>query len=215
MLDKIVSNLVPPIFVKLYEKVWSSARDNPDQLFDKQDDLFKETVQDAQVYGEYGLGKSTKWVLDNTAAQVIAVDSSADWVAQVQHENADHKARLDIKYIDVGRVGGWGRPLGYENRDAFQEYTDHLWQQSAKPNVVLIDGRFRVCCFLTVLKFADPGTKILFDDYTDRPYYHLVEKYVPRLKTCGRQCLFEVPPKSDIDLDALDQDIHAFRLVME
>ena len=30
---------------------------------------------------------------------------------------------------------------------------------------VLVDGRFRVCCFLTSLKNAEQGTRIIFDDY--------------------------------------------------
>jgi len=40
------------------------------------------------------------------------------------------------------------------------------------------------------LKFADAGTRILFDDYTNRPQYHIAENYVPRVRVCGRQCLF-------------------------
>ena len=45
------------------------------------------------------------------------------------------------------------------------------------PKLVIVGGRFRVCYFLTSLKFAEEGTKILFDDYANRPHYHFVEKY--------------------------------------
>ena len=80
---------------------------------------------------------------------------------------------------------------------------------------MLIDGRFRVCCFLTSLKFAKEGTKIIFDDYTTRRHYHIVEEHVSRAETCGRQCLFIVPPKSEIDFERLQKDIDAFRNVMD
>ena len=83
------------------------------------------------------------------------------------------------------------------------------------PKLVLVDGRFRVCCFLTSLKFAEAGTKIIFDDYVNSPHYHFIEKYVSRINQCGRQCLFIVPTKSKIDMNSLNKDIDAFRFVMD
>jgi hypothetical protein len=44
------------------------------------------------------------------------------------------------------------------------------------PELILIDGRFRVGSFLTSYQRAIPGTIILFDDYYSRPEYHFVEK---------------------------------------
>ena len=119
-----------------------------------------------------------------------------------------------IKHIDLGKVGSWGTPISYIKSHNFKNYTDFIWEQSVKPKLVLIDGRFRVCCFLTSLKLADAGTKIIFDDYVNRPQYHYIEKYVSRIKECGRQCLFIVPPKKEIDMDLLDKDIELFRFVM-
>ena len=56
---------------------------------------------------------------------------------------------------------------------------------------------------------------ILFDDYINRPHYHFVEKYVSRFKECGRQCMFVVPSKTEIDMIELDRDIISFRNVMD
>ena len=39
--------------------------------------------------------------------------------------------------------------------------------------------------FLQALKFAEEGTKILFDDYTDRPHYHFREIRPAVLKNVG------------------------------
>ena len=176
---------------------------------------FKKEVRKVDVYGEYGCGDSTKWVLNNTSARVIAVDTSSDYVNAVKMDNKKNNSRLQIHHSDLGLVSHWGRPLSYEKKDNFSEYTNFIWNQIEKPDFVLIDGRFRVCCFLTSLKFGKEGTKILFDDYIDRPYYHIVEKYIPRFEEYGRQCMFIIPSRSKIDMNELDRDILSFRNVMD
>jgi hypothetical protein len=45
-----------------------------------------------------------------------------------------------------------------------------------------------------------PGTHLLFDDYTDRPEYHLVEEFIKPVQTCGRQALFTIPEQLDQQL---------------
>ena len=85
-------------------------------------------------------------------------------------------------------------------RHNFKKYAELLWLNNEIPDLVLIDGRFRVLCFLTTIKFAPEGCKILFDDYNNRPFYHVVEEFCPKIDTCGRQALFEVslPAKEKI-----------------
>ena len=212
ILIKILKAFLPPIFIAAVRKIHF---DSPNELFNGDDVLFKDLVKKVDVYGEYGCGKSTKWVLNNTSANVIAVDTSSEWVDAVKKDNKRNDDRLNIHHSDLGNVGEWGRPFSYEKMDFFSDYTDYIWKQNQTPKLVLVDGRFRVCCFLTSLKFAEEGTKILFDDYTNRPHYHLIEKYVSRVKEYGRQCLFVVPLKSEIDMDELDKDIASFRIVMD
>ena len=212
MFKKIIKSLKPPIIPYLYFKFFSSEKQS---LFGGDDFLFKKSIEGIKIYGEYGCGLSSKWILNNTSSKVISVDSSKEWVKKVKKENRKHQSRLIINHVDLGKVGSWGRPTSYEKSYKFSDYTDYIWKQQEKPELVLIDGRFRVCCFLTSLKFADPGTKIIFDDYVNRPYYHFIEKYVSRINECGRQCLFIAPSKSQIDIDTLNKDIDAFRFVMD
>tara|TARA_B100000242_G_scaffold293986_1_gene274047 strand:- start:2803 stop:3441 length:639 start_codon:yes stop_codon:yes gene_type:complete len=211
MFKKILKLFLPPIIPYLYLTLFSKKNN---LLFDGDDSLFKQLAEEINIYGEYGCGLSTNWILKNTSSQVISVDSSGEWVKKVKTKNNLYEPRLIIKHIDLGKVGAWGTPISYIKSYNFQNYTDFIWEQSVKPKLVLIDGRFRVCCFLTSLKLADTGTKIIFDDYVNRPHYHFIEKYVTRIKECGRQCLFIVPPKKDIDMDSLDKDIELFRFVM-
>lgn len=213
MLVKILKFCVPPIFIIAFRGLRSKL--TPSELFDGDDALFKNEVREVNVYGEYGCGKSTKWVLSNTSANVIAVETSSKWVSAVKRVNESSHHKLTIHHADLGEVGKWGRPLGYGRLNSFPEYTDFLWKQKELPELVLIDGRFRVCCFLTSLKFAEEGTKILFDDYSNRPQYHFVEKYVSPSKECGRQTMFIVPSKAGIDMVELEKDILSFRNVMD
>ena len=53
--------------------------------------------------------------------------------------------------------------------------------------MVLIDGRFRVACFLFSLLNAKKDSIIIFDDYMNRSEYHVVEEVLPKYEKCGRQ----------------------------
>ena len=107
MLKKIIDSLIPPIFISLHRKVFSNEG-NPNILFDGEDGLFKRVLKQANRYGEYGCGKSTKWVLNNTSSDVIAVDTSQQWVDEVVADNKVNNERLVIKHVDLSAVGNWG-----------------------------------------------------------------------------------------------------------
>jgi hypothetical protein len=94
-------------------------------------------------------------------------------------------------------LGTGGRSLTYKRRDNFVQYVKSPWVRSATPDVVLIDGRCRVCCFFTSLLQATPGTIVVFDDYINRPHYHIVEELLVPFEWCGRQAIFSVPPDLD------------------
>ena len=43
-------------------------------LFDGDDYLFKKYIKNCDIYFEYGVGKSTNYVIKNTKAKIVAVD---------------------------------------------------------------------------------------------------------------------------------------------
>ena len=185
------------------------------KLFDGDDSLFKDLLKTSKIFGEYGCGSSTEWVLKNTNADIVSVDTSKVWINKISSGNAAYKKRLKLKYIDLGEVENWGRPVGYEKSYNFINYFNWIWNQDILPDTVLIDGRFRVCCFLTSIKYGKENTKIIFDDYNNRPYYHVVEKFVKKKQSYGRQALFIVENKKNINIDLLNIEINNFRYVMD
>lgn len=211
MKNKIFKYFVPPIFSIIYYKFKNIS---PNTLFDGDDEMFKRIIKITKLYGEYGCGKSTNWVLNNSKIDVLSVDTSALWVQKTVDINHQNKNHLKIKHCDFGEVGESGYPINFNKIENINYYGEWIWKHYKKPDTVLIDGRFRVFCFLISLKYADEGTNIIFDDYIFRPYYHYVEKYLKIAEVLGRQVLFVVPSKDKIDMKSLEQDINHFKFVM-
>ena len=214
MCSRILRLLIPQLFFSLYAKFLEKVEPRG-RLFDGDDKLFKELVKDAIVYGEYGCGKSTVWALNNCDCEVISVDTDRNWIVKVRELAGKTSNRMNISHIDVGEITRWGYPQNFSKRKNFRKYAETIWLENRKPDTVLIDGRFRVSCFLSCLKFAEPGTKIIFDDYVDRPHYHVVEEYLEKSEIYGRQAMFIVPNRGLIDEENLEKDIERFKYVVD
>lgn len=181
-------------------------------LFDGDDHIFKQILGSARAYCEYGSGKSTVWVGKNfPEALKCSVDTSMVWMTRV---NAQLGTEI-VKHVDVGEVGDWGRPKNLNDRKNFIRYAESPWESGAKYDVVLIDGRFRVLCFLTSLLYCDDRTTILFDDYRDRPQYHIVEDFLKPVDFCGRQAVFKVVDKTHINLVEVEKERLYFAYVID
>ena len=160
-------------------------------LFDGDDFIFKSYLKNCNIYFEYGVGESTTWVLDNTSSRIISVDTDKKWIDKV--DISKNKKRIDINWINLGEIENWGRPKAYKYRKHFIDYISNVWTFNLKADVILIDGRFRVACFLYSLINAKEGSIIIFDDYMNRPHYHVVEEILEVYENCGRQVVFKVP----------------------
>tara|TARA_B100000242_G_scaffold289410_2_gene259199 strand:+ start:2587 stop:3228 length:642 start_codon:yes stop_codon:yes gene_type:complete len=213
MLKKIIKNLTPPLIYKFLSFIFNQNKYQNDRLFDGEDELFKSLITNTDVYGEYGCGNSTIWVSKNYNINIYSVETDLFWQKKISKTIKNKKC--EIYHADLGKVRNWGMPLNYERENFFNSYTDWIWQQKYKPTVVLIDGRFRVCCFLTTLINSNSGTKIIFDDYNDRDHYHYVEKYIKPTKKNNRQSLFIVPGKDQLDIDKIKKSINNFRYVFD
>lgn len=222
MFKFIVKELTPPFAYKALASVKMRLRSNQcgpagiqeKKLFDGNDGLFKSLLPKCSVYGEYGCGDSTVYVAENSNSIIFSVDTSIEWIRAVRARLANDE-RAMLHHVDLGNLGEWGRPLTYDKSKHFGDYTDWLWHRPLQPDLVLVDGRFRVCSFLTCLKHAKPGVLILFDVYVDRPHYHYVERYVQPIEVYGRQALFEIPHLSASDIGSIDEGIVNFRYVFD
>lgn len=160
--------------------------------------LFKMHLEKTMAYLEYGSGGSTVLAAEMGVKQIHSIDSDAGFLAAVQEKIAETGSPSSvIAYpVDIGRTKEWGQPDEPTAANRWPRYCVAAWgkllSEGIQPDLILIDGRFRVACFLASLLLAKPGTIILFDDYFDRPNYHVVEKYLKPSARAGRMAEFIV-----------------------
>ena len=102
-------------------------------------------------------------MLENTSSRIVSVDTDKKWIKKVNISK--YKERIKINWINLGDIGNWGRPKTYKYRKKFFDYISNVWKFNIKADVVLIDGRFRVACFLFSLLKTKKKIIIIFDDY--------------------------------------------------
>lgn len=168
------------------------------------------------VFLEYGAGGSTAFAAALGVKTIVSVESSLEWVSMVEAavSEPERGTTLHLLYADIGKTGEWGRPKDRTGLDRWHLYPLLGWRRLRElgltPELVLVDGRFRVACFCASLIQARPGTTILFDDYANRKGYHVVESVCPRLRMYERMAEFCVPDQLDRGavLDLLLSHIH-------
>lgn len=173
---------------------------------------FLECLDRGGIYVEYGAGGSTIAAARCPGiSHVITVDTSAEWLRRVAAEiEEDFRKKWSPIHLDVGEVGEWGWPRGRSHIAEWRTYATAPWKRAASlrldPDLVLIDGRFRVASLCASLLLGRPGTVILFDDYASRPEYHRVETFAAPVTLHGRMAEFAVPerPAAAIMLEMID-----------
>ena len=152
----------------------------------------------AGVILEYGTGGSTLLAAEMSGKTVFAVESDRRWLSMMRGWLAAHPGAspVHLHQADIGATRRWGHP---RNETRWRQYADYplgVWERDdfLHPDVVLIDGRFRVGCFLaTILRITRPVT-ILFDDYLPRLAYRAVEEWFAPVAITGRMARFQVSP---------------------
>lgn len=153
----------------------------------------------ATIILEYGSGGSTVLGARLPGKLVISVESDWSWALGLQRkfDAANLPSPAIIWHADIGPTGEWGRAVNEQAWRKFHRYPTSIWAQPffRHPDLILIDGRFRPACFVAAcLRISRPVT-VLFDDYTSRPAYHVVEKLAQPRYIIGRMAEFRLEPQ--------------------
>lgn len=216
--------------------IYPTACDHPDLDPEEQADLqlmkphlepeglqvLTEHLKRSTTYLEYGSGGSTILAAQLGVPQILSVESDYDWANQVQvqlHLLRPQVSTTLLLQVNIGPVGAWGYPVSTSHIASWPQYYTKVWQKGvtvdhlARPELVLIDGRFRIPCLLYSMLHATAGTTILFDDYTDARYdiqRSVIEDFpvwppdlLKPLGIHGRMAEFKVPHFSDRQRSAL------------
>ena len=147
---------------------------------------------------EYGSGGSTFVAAAVPDCQTVTVESDWNWSAKLRKAIYQRGAekRVSVHWVDIGPTGSWGRPKTDAAWAEYPKYALEVWDLPtfAEPDVVLIDGRFRVGCFLACLFKCRKPMRVLWDDYVGREHYYVVEKYLKPTSLVGRMAVFDVVP---------------------
>lgn len=151
----------------------------------------------ADVVLEYGSGGSTVMAAD-LGKQVISVESDPGWAAMMQgwFKANPAKAPVQIVHADIGPTRDWGYPKTEEEFRKWPDYAMKVWDMLGPlhPDVVLVDGRFRLACFLTTAYRITRPVTLFFDDYTPRTAYHKAEEICRPTALIGRMARFDLTP---------------------
>jgi hypothetical protein len=183
----------------------------PDQPhFDSESlSYFMERLSRASEYLEFGSGGSTVEAAKRNK-RFTTIESDGEFLSAVREKIGHNAGRLI--HINIGRTGEWGAPISKRNtpwnRWRWARYARAPWDGQRWPDLILIDGRFRVHCALYAIRqLYGRDFEILFDDYTGRPFYHEVEQFAELKYFRGRMACFG--PKS-VDLKAIEKAIRLY-----
>jgi hypothetical protein len=151
-------------------------------------------LADSDTYLEYGVGGSTRLAASAGPRTLIGVDSDARFLAAAGQVVNQENAVIDWHpvHVDVGPTGYLGFPTSLRSRPSWGHYASAPWGLGLVPDLVLVDGRFRLACALAAARHAEPGTLVFFDDYRTRPWYWRVESFLDLVEKVGRAAVFRV-----------------------
>ncbi|MCB1477159.1 MAG: hypothetical protein H6883_08125 [Rhodobiaceae bacterium] len=154
-------------------------------------DLYTRFLCKSQNYFEFGMGGSTVLAAGLVKDRIWSVDSDIAWLEKTREAIGQSLARVNLIHVDIGPTGAWGRPVGKGHEDKFAAYSKAIRQRDMREvDFCLVDGRFRVACFLTALAWLDKGAVLAVHDYRARPQYHVVEKFARPIAEAGNICMF-------------------------
>ncbi len=162
--------------------------------------VLRENYEAASVILEYGSGGSTVLASEMQNKTVFSVESDRSWTRKMRRwfrENPPNTGtEVNISWVDIGDTKKWGFPANQDKSGRYPRYPLSIWQSEGfkHPDVVLVDGRFRVGCALaTAFNITRPVT-LLFDDYGDRPRMQAAEEFLDAPELVGRMAIFRIEP---------------------
>jgi hypothetical protein len=177
---------------------------------------FLRRLERSRFFLEYGSGGSTVQAC-RLRKPFLSVESDPYYLNAVRKKIASEIGSMSGRLIhaNIGSTVEWGYPLfkrqSKRRLERWAEYATIPWtvvEPPSAPDLILVDGRFRVHCTLyAIQQMQGQDFEIVFDDYADRSYYHEVEKFARLEVMHGRMAVFK---PTAVNADALSTAIETF-----
>lgn len=163
---------------------------------EKEVELLKRYLKKSNFYFEFGSGNSTLLAIKLKVPKIVSIESDLDYVIKGKENDPERKA--SINYIDIQGDGNpWGNPIDESKSYNWGSYYMSIMNMLSPPDLVLIDGRFRIMCAIQAYKKCSYNSFILIHDYTNRPHYHVIDKLFDRVEC--QETLQVFRKRKDID----------------
>lgn len=168
--------------------------------------LFKKYLYNASYYFETGSGGST--YLASQAENLLRIDvveSDINWMEILRTSEPVNfaecgKKMLHFHYVNINAnttLGGWGTPKDRSLQSmwgmyagAISLYAGSPWKP--KPDLVFIDGRFRVACAAHAYRVVPDNATIMIHDYKIRKHYKIIEKILEPIEEANNLAAFRL-----------------------
>ena len=165
-------------------------------------DMFYKYLNKTSVYFEYGSGATTyQATLRNNITHIFTVDGDLAWLNNLKKQITYNNITYFFNEMDV-KPKTWGHPgknatniqkINYSN---YIKTIPHSQQQSI--DMVFINGRFRIACCLKCFDIIRDDTLILFNDFLNRPKYHVVLQYFDIIEQTSDKKMVVLKKKQNI-----------------
>lgn len=151
---------------------------------DKQ--MFYRGLNNCKMYFEYGSGGSTYQAsIRKNIIKIYSVESDKEWHNILRKKIQSKNVTYFYNEMNT-QPNSWGNPGPKSTKAQRKNYSNYLRNltpsEQQQIDLILIDGRFRVACCLKCFDVINPDCLIAFDDFLNRPHYHIVLDYFDIVK---------------------------------
>ncbi len=135
--------------------------------------LYAKFIENINYLVEYGSGGSTKFAFEKNVWRVLSIENDLNFIEYLLKDELLNQMvkvnRLKVLHVGLGPCGNFGFPLSDPPEYMRQRYQTMPWQlMDMVPDVILVDGRYRLSVALRALLKFRADTIICFHDFWDR-----------------------------------------------
>ena len=156
--------------------------------------FFLDKLKKSKFYFEYGSGSSTL-IANDLNKKFISIELDKKYYLELKKKIKNDQ----VKLFNIGPVGEFSYPI-FKLKKKIVNYInsiDTYLSDEDYPDLILIDGRFRIACCLNILKHIQKKSLkvlILLDDYEKRESYKILNKFF-KIKSIGRMAILKALKK--------------------
>ena len=168
--------------------------------------FLKQKILNSKKFLEFGTGKTT--ILASKAnIDHYSIESDKSFYFYMKKKNIKN-----ILFYSLGFVSFYSYPLFKNNiykkfyKEKAKIYASKIFERLNKdlffPDLILVDGRFRVLCMLNIFLFLKSNnlnnTCVILDDFKDRPYYNEINSFF-KINLKGRLAICYVKDRISLE----------------